>query len=121
MNKKLGSSTKRKIEKVFFNYFPIIPSTLIFPGPQNKSVIEAAKKNAPFSPSAKICALEAIKTTTDIPIIIGIQANLVNNPRTRRRPQKNSANMISESEVVEPKFIKFINLKRSVLNWTSLV
>lgn len=101
-------------------YFPIIPSTLILPGPHNKIVSVAARYTIPLSPASNICPCEAIKTTTHIPIIIGIQANRVNNPRINNIPHTSSAKMMSEREAVDPRCIKFINLYLSVLNFINL-
>jgi hypothetical protein len=97
----------------------IIPSTLILPGPQKRIVIAETRNKVAFSPSTKISPPETIKTITIMVIIIGIAANLVNKPRIRKMEQKNSANITRQREVVDPRCIKSINLKRRELNFTS--
>ena len=109
-----------------FYYFPIIPSTLILPGPQNKIVMAAVRNKVPVSAFPKISPWLASKTTTHIPMIIGMQANRVNSPRTKNSPQKNSAKIIKIREAVEPMPAKFVKTfckwsKRTSLEYPWLI
>ncbi len=71
------------------NYFFMAPSILILPGPQKRIVIPQMRNMNAFSPSENMWKLCATVTATSIPIIIGITASLVNNPRITKMEQKN--------------------------------
>jgi hypothetical protein len=77
-------------------------SRLTLPGPVNNKVTKHARNKPALSPTPKKAPLWAKKRATDIAMISGMQASLVNNPRIMNAEQKNSANTTREREVVEP-------------------
>jgi len=69
------------------DHFPLMPSTLTFPGPSNRIVRKAARYKEADSPSPKTSMLVILKMITHIVMINGIVANLVNKPRMIKSPQ----------------------------------
>ena len=102
---------KNKVEKYFkwCCYLPEIPSTLAFPGPISKIAKNAPRYNAAISPLPKKSALCTLNKATDMQMMIGTEASLVNKPITMNKPQKNSANTTSNKEIVLPSPIKLMN------------
>src|SRR5690349_5661192 len=87
----------------------IMPSTLTLPGPQNKMVRKAARNKVAFSACPNMSYPCAIAIATDMLMIRGITASLVNSPAIKKIAQKNSAKMVRESDRLLPMPMKLMN------------
>ena len=99
-----------------------MPSTLTFPGPTNNRTKYAVKNNAGVMPLPKTSPLNTLNKATDMVMISGMEANLVNNPSIRKSEQKNSAKTTSASDMVDPipkKLIKGGGPFRTLSKWVS--
>ncbi len=83
-------------------YLFITLSKFARPGPANSIAVKPNKKKVAASPSPNISILFALTNATHIVIIMGMQANLVNNPSTTRIPQKNSEKITRKNKTVVP-------------------